>query len=75
MDKAIDAYLRDRIYGILNQVGTRVSDKEILKFWKDVLDDMYGDDEARKKIIYDMALVDEKVSHHAKEWLKTYAMS
>lgn len=74
MDKAIDAYLRDRIYGILNQVGTGVSDKEILKLWKDVLDDMYGDDEARKKIIYDMALVDEKVSHYAKEWLKTYAM-
>ena len=71
MDKAMDAYWRDRIYGILNQVGTGVPDKTIFKLWKEVLDDMYGEDDSRKKEIYSLALTDEKVSKKAKEWLKT----
>lgn len=71
MDKAMDAYWRDRLYGILNQVGSGVPDETIFKLWKEVLDDMYGEDDSRKKEIYDMALADEKVSKKAKEWLKT----
>ncbi len=71
MDKAIDAYWRDRIYGILNKVGSGVSDETIFKLWNEVSDDMYGEDNARKKEIYDIALADEKVSEKAKEWLKT----
>ena len=71
MDKAMDAYWRDRIYGILNQVGSGVSDETIFKLWKEVLDDMYGEDDSRKKEIYDIALADEKVSKKAKEWLNT----
>jgi len=71
MDKAMDAYWRDRIYGILNQVGSRVSDEAIFKLWNEVLDDMYGEDNTRKKEIYDVALSDEKVSEKAKEWLMT----
>ena len=71
MDKAMDAYWRDRIYGILNQVGSGVSDEAIFKLWKEVLDDMYGEDDARKKEIYDSVLADKNVSEKAKEWLKT----
>lgn len=71
MDMAMDAYWKHRIYGILNQVGSEVSDETIFNLWKEVLDDMYGEDELRKKEIYDMALADEKVSKKAKEWLKT----
>lgn len=71
MDKAMDSYWRDRIYGILNQVGTGVSDETILKLWKAALDDMYGEDDSRKKEIYDIALADIKVSKKAKEWLKS----
>lgn len=71
MDKAMDAYWRDRIYGILNQVGTGIPDETIFKLWKEMLDDMYGEDDSRKKEIYGMALADEKVSKKAKEWLKT----
>lgn len=71
MDKAMDAYWRDRIYGIFDQVGTEVSDETIFKLWKEVLDDMYGEDDSRKKEIYDLALADEKVSKKAKECLKT----
>lgn len=71
MDKAFDAYWRDRIYSILNQVGSDVSDETIFKLWKEALDDMYGEDNSRKKEIYDLALADEKVSKKAKEWLQT----
>jgi len=71
VDKAMDAYWRDRIYGILNQVGSGVSDETIFTLWNEVLDDMYGEDNTRKKEIYDVALADEKVSEKAKEWLKT----
>lgn len=71
MDKAFDAYWRDRIYGILNQVDSGVPDETIFKLWKEALDDMYGEDNPRKKEIYDLALADEKVSIKAKEWLKT----
>ena len=70
MDKALDAYWKDRIYKILNQVGTGVADETIFKLWSEALDDMYGEDHTRKKEIYDIALADEKVSEKAKEWLK-----
>ena len=71
MDKATDAYWRDRIYGILDKVGSGASDETIFNLWNEVLDDMYGEDNARKKEIYDIALADKKVSTKAKEWLKT----
>ncbi len=70
LDKAIDAYWHDRIYRILNKVGSESSDT-ILKLWTEVLDDMYGEDNARKTEIYGIALADEKVSQAAKDWLKT----
>jgi hypothetical protein len=34
MDQAIDAYLHDRIYGILGKVGIGISDGAIFKMWK-----------------------------------------
>jgi DNA-binding transcriptional MerR regulator len=71
LDTAMDAYWRDRIYGILNKIDSSFSDETIFKLWKEVLDDMYGDDDSRKKEIYDIVLADEKVSEKAKEWLKT----
>ena len=55
----------------MNQVGSGVSDKVIFKLWNEVLDYMYGEDNIRKKEIYDIALADEKVSKKGKEWLKT----
>ncbi len=69
MDKAMDAYWRDRIYGTLDQVGKTSSDT-LLNLWSEILDDMYGEDDARKKDLYDVALKDENVSAKAKEWLR-----
>lgn len=71
MDKAMDAYWQNRIYKILNQVGSGIPDEEIFKLWTEVQGDMYGEDNSRKKEIYDIALADKKVSKEAKEWLKT----
>jgi len=71
MDKAIDTYWKDRIYTTLNQVGSGVSDEVIFKLWNEVLDDMYGENNTRKKEIYDSVLTDENVSIKAKKWLKT----
>jgi DNA-binding transcriptional MerR regulator len=70
LEKALDAYWRDRIYDILDQVG-KVPSSTVLNLWNEVLDDMYGEDTERKKAIRDIALKDEKVSQKAKEWLET----
>lgn len=71
LDKAIDAYWQDRIYTILDKVGTGVLDEEIFHLWNEFLDDMYGEDNAGKREIYDVVLADNKVSKKAKEWLRT----
>lgn len=70
LDKAIDVYLRDRIYNILGKVGAGASDEKIFLLWKDLLDDMYGKDNSRKSEIYDLVLADKNVSKEAKEWVK-----
>jgi hypothetical protein len=69
LDKAIDAYWHDRVYGILDQVG-QSADEIVLALWDKMLDDMYGEDSARKKSIYGLALNDDKVSIQAKKWLE-----
>ncbi len=74
IEKAVDAYWRDRIYGLLNQVGT-IPASTALTLWNEILTDMYGNEESRKSIIYEMALKDDKISHAAKVWLKSISKS
>lgn len=69
MDKAMDAYWRDRIYGILEQVGHSVS-AHVHSLWNEVLVDMYGEDVSRQDALYEIVLNDDKVSSEAKDWLK-----
>lgn len=69
MDKAMDAYWRDRIYGILDQVG-KLPSSAVSNLWNEVLDDMYGDEGDRKNALEDIALKDDKVSPEAKAWLE-----
>lgn len=71
MDKAMDAYWKDRIYGILNQIGSDVPNERILNLWTNMLDEMYGEDDARRKEIHTRVLSDENISKQAKEWLKS----
>lgn len=70
MEKAIETYWTDRFRKILDKVGTGAPDDEIFHLWNQALLDLDGDDNSRKKRVYDMALADDKVSEKAKEWLK-----
>ena len=70
IEKAVDAYWRDRLFGILDQVGKK-SSSTVLSLWNQALDDMYGEEEPRKLMIYEIALSDAKVSPEAKTWLKS----
>lgn len=74
LEKALDAYWRDRISSILGQVGKKPS-STVLQLWNEMLDDMYGEETSRKQVIYGMALADDKVSPEAKAWLKSLLSS
>lgn len=64
LDKACDAYYRQRIYSILNQVDTNP-----IQLWNELLDDMYGDDQKRRNELYEIAKKDTGISQKAKDWL------
>lgn len=70
LEKAMDAYWRQRIYSLLDRVGND-GDADLLAAWNSLLDDMYGDQDSRKAEIYKMAQIDTKISEAAKAWLKT----
>ena len=70
LDQAIDSYWRNRICGILSQVG-KISSSRLLLLWNEVMDDMYGDDAERKVDILSPALQDDKISQEAKNWLRS----
>jgi DNA-binding transcriptional MerR regulator len=78
IEKAVDAYWRDRIVGLLNQIGT-ISSATAVTHWNVILDDMYGDDEVTKKerkaMIIEMALKEENINQKAKDWLKSLLKS
>lgn len=73
VEKAVNAYYQDRVREVLKQLGTQSSSR-VLVLWNEMLDEMYGDDEAIKKerqvLIIETALKDEAVSQEAKHWLK-----
>jgi DNA-binding transcriptional MerR regulator len=69
VEKATDAYWRDRFFNILEQVG-KIASSRVLTLWNEALDDLYGEETSRKKLIYEMVLNDDKVSREAKDWVK-----
>lgn len=74
LEKATNAYWRDRLYNILEQVGKTPS-TQVLVLWNEALDDMYGEESARKLAIYELVINDDKVSSEAKSWLKSLLKS
>lgn len=74
IEKATNAYWRDRIEGILNLVGKQ-ADSTVLSLWNEALDDLYGEEEARKQTIYQTILSENRVSPEAKQWLKNLLKS
>lgn len=75
LERATNAYWEQRLYRILDQVGT-TRDADVRKLWNTALIDMHGDDESRTPLIYERAVNDVKVSPQAKAWLqRIYAKS
>lgn len=74
LDQAMDSYWRQRIYAILEQVG-KIASADLLNLWNEMLEDMYGDDPERKKIIPDLVLQENKISSEAKKWLQGLSAS
>ncbi|KTD31692.1 MerR family transcriptional regulator [Legionella moravica] len=68
IEKATNAYWHDRIFSILEQVGKQ-PEAIVLALWNEALDDLYGNENARKQAIYELALTNEQVSAEAKAWL------
>jgi len=71
LDKAINAYYKDCIYNVLNQVETYPHDA-VLKAWEALLTDMYGNEQAPKNELFSEVLNDNQISQTAKNWLKKY---
>lgn len=69
LEKAILAYWKKRIYGILEYCG-KLPSEDIMKLWNEVMDDMYGEEQDRKKELVKIALKDENISETAKQWLR-----
>lgn len=72
LEKAMNAYWKKRLFGILEKAGT-LPDSDLRMLWDQALDEMYGNETARKNAIYDIALQDEHISPAAKKWLKNMA--
>lgn len=70
LDKAMDAYYRQKIWLVLNQIG-RKSDQEILAAWNNLLDDMYGDEEDKKNDVM-RQVMQEDCDQIIKDWLKKH---
>lgn len=69
IELATNAYWAQRLYDILSKVGVS-SSTEILNRWDQLMDDMYGEEVARKIQVAHQLLLDDKVSPLAKKWLK-----
>lgn len=70
MDKAINAYLKQRAYTILDNVG-KIPSSELSQDWNQLMDEICGEQEDKKSAVIATVLQDEKISDEAKEWLKT----
>lgn len=69
MDKAMDAYLKQRAYTILDNVG-KVSSSKLLQSWNELMEEICGEQGDKKAAITAIALQDDNISRQAKEWLK-----
>lgn len=68
IQEALDAYWRERIIFVLNQVG-KTSSQDVQKQWNNLLDEMYGNEHSRKPEIIDRALKELDISDEVKVWL------
>ena len=71
LDRAMDNYYRQRIYGILTQVTSDSPLVEVLQHWNNIVEVMCGTSQTLKNELYDAAMIDVKISNVAKNWLRS----
>lgn len=69
LDKAIDAYYRNRIFSVLSKVET-YPHTEVLQAWEELLTDMCGDKQNLRKDIVDAVMKEDGISIAAKNWVR-----
>lgn len=69
LDKAIEAFYRRRIYGLLNNIENDHATRS--NQWEALLDEMFGDSDPPKQAVIDAVMKDDKISVDAKNWLRT----
>lgn len=68
LDKAIEAYWVERIFGILNQI-TPNTPKHLRDDWNDLIDEMFGSYQQGVDEFMQILLADKRVSKAQREWL------
>ncbi len=71
LDKAIDAYYRNRIYQVLNQVETHPHEVMLMQ-WEELVTEMYGENKTARNEFFNAVMDNNSISHAAKNWLKKY---
>jgi DNA-binding transcriptional MerR regulator len=71
LDKAMDAYYRERIYLILDQV-TNKSEPDLKEQWLELMEEMYGSCEELKQELMAVTLKDDQITPLAKDWLQQF---
>lgn len=69
IEKAMDAYWYERISAVLNLIG-HASANEVKKQWDEVLDEMYGNETARKALVVEVILKEHEITPEARAWLE-----
>lgn len=71
LDQAISAYYRERILTILSQVNV-LPEKELIKAWEAVLEDMHGDEKSQNMDIFNAVFQENGITQDAKDWVRKY---
>lgn len=70
LEPAIEAYFRQRLSEVFAKIGKNTTD-QLLELWKQIMDEMYGEDEERKITALHTIMLDDELTCEAKKWLKS----
>ena len=73
MDSAVDAYYRERIYGLLDEVE-RGDPLDLSPQWNALMEEMFGTSENLKQKMCEAAQTDDRIGSKAKEWVKQFSL-
>ena len=73
LDKAAEAYYKERFYNILDKVGSSSSSDLSLQL-SELMTERYGDSQRSKQDLINVAMKDSRVSDAAKNWLKQFSL-